>query len=482
MPKLKPKFFQLFEKLTPPELKGFLLFLKSPFFNSDTRLADLISILTKKNTTYTQVPLSPIFRKVYPNNTITQAFINKKLSKLTTLLKTFFIQKELKDNKNHLLFPTLETYQKRGLSKAFIEYASQIESTLSDQEVLNETQNLQLWSLYRSIHRYPEVIEYFPQMKQPELLQFLDHHYVLLKLRYAVNIIPKLEQENFDSKLPFFKELMQIIPIHFAEQPIIMLYFQLCEQLLHKEKVNFKELDTAFRSCYLQLEKDEQLQIYTNLFNIGTRKQLAGQTQYIKQSMQLTQFVVKHQLFEQLGHIRTSLFLNICTACALTKSFDWGFKFIETHKNFIESTNSTSIIALSKANLYFHQGQFDHTKNLLEEVKGAKSIYRIRVHTLYVRCLLELYLKHQNNYSTLKAQCVSYARFIRRNSLLKQKPDQKESYLNLLRCIKQIIELRQSDWDNVQKKEALCEDISQLSPLTAKDWLLTTLDRQQPDS
>lgn len=466
---------QLLSTLSTTELSKFLRFLQSPYFNNLDVFPKLLEALLQYHPKYSKLNKPELFKSILPDGEeISTQYINERLSQLNKLTKQFLQQEELK--KNLLLRQQLElaAAHHRNEPKWFLKSYHNAQKLLSSQHPTHWENTLQLWSNYNRLHNFPQASASDDTSEEVYHLHYLDEYYILQKLRYVCNQKATRQFYQADNPKPHLLEEIKVLAsTHFADHPIITLYYQLLILFDAWSDKLFSQTMTLFYDTYQKLETSDQFFLLVNLINHAMNRVNSGHTEFIATVFQLYHFAVEDRLFLNKFPLTETTFLNICTYGAFCNEEDWTKRFIKSHQHLLPVQTRAQAKQLGTALFLFHSGQFEAASKELNEIKASNYSYKLRIRSLSARCLLELHLQNGNTYKTLVSMISTNKLFLYRNKDLSRKV--KQGYLNMNTAILKIADLHMESRNKAQVKEELILWLHSLERITAKAWLLNKI-------
>ena len=197
------KTFQILQLLQQEELKELARWLRSPWCNSQKKLADLFTVLQKYYPDFDSPKLSKeaLFKKLYPQKTYDVKWMRNLLSALTIEVERFLQHQALERNSYLQQQLLLQTFQERHQTQWFQKRSHQLIESLKQKEGKDSSDFFLLSQLYEQVHRHPALLQ--RQLAGPNALQqadtFLDQCYALSKYRFLSELSERnkiVEEQN----------------------------------------------------------------------------------------------------------------------------------------------------------------------------------------------------------------------------------------------------------------------------------------------
>jgi hypothetical protein len=375
----------------------------------------------------------------------------------------------------------LSMYKSRGLASRFEEKVSSIFQEYDDTSVVHWKNANHCLQSYIQLQNYPQAGHLFlsrhKHVPMEESMQNLDDFYMLMKLRFSCNWMAHARYYEQSIDIPLLKPVQAYAGQCTSGNTSLKIYHQLT--LLNEQwsKGLYQSLIDVFIKEYDKLEESDRLFILLNLINILHLRLKKGEQERRQDMLELYKTGVADGLFLEKMPLQEVTFLNICNIGNIDP--EWTMQFIESHQHRLTQPTASAAIALGKANLAFGQKDFQKALLYCNEQLPNDIKYKLRLHSLSLRCLFEMQQENLRFTSTLVKRVTAFQKFLQRNKKLTN--HQKAAYRNLARAILKIAYAKQNHWRAPESKESLQQWIEALSPITAQAWLLEKVqtNRQQ---
>ena len=148
----------------------------------------------------------------------------------------------------------------------------------------------------------------------------------------------------------------------------------------------------------------------------------------------------------------------------MQKQYDWVKNFIEKNKQFLHPKERKAAYNFNLAVYYFRQNDYVHAMPLLQFADFGDLFTNLTARTMLLRIYYET-----GTTSGLQSLMDSFQVFINRQKDISY---QKDNYLNLIRIVRKMLRLTDSDKD---KKAALLEEVNRTQYLAERNWLVEKL-------
>ena len=470
-----PTTLQLLASLSKIEMAKFLRFLQSPYFNNLDFFPKLLDALTPFHPEFENLNKLDLFQSILPDELITNAYINERLSQLHKLTKQFLQQEELKKNIFQKQQLELATAYERNEPKWFTKTFKNVQTDLLEKHPSHWEDTLQLWSNFNLMNDFPQANTLASQVDDLNTIQYLDEYYILQKLRYVCNLhATKQFYKSANAKVLLIDEIQKLVKKDFHYHPIIRLYYQLLLLFQEPVSIDFEDVKTQFDEIYHKLKNSDKFFILINLVNHGMNKVNEGKTEFIPIVFELYRSAVENQLFLNRSPLTETTYLNICTYGAFCNEAHWTKRFIKSHNHLLAMEDRKRARKMGNALFLFYTGNFEKAFHAFNEVQGNDYGYKLRIRSLSARCLLELQLKYGNTYKTLLSKTKSNKLFLYRNKDLALPV--RNGYINMNTAILKIADLNLARQNKRLLKAHLLKWINSRQHLATKAWLIKKIE------
>lgn len=234
-----------------------------------------------------------------------------------------------------------------------------------------------------------------------------------------------------------------------------------------------KKTTTAFIDSQLSLPNAETSFLFMIWCNLGSGQFSKGQTNFIQPVFKLYQYGIEKGLFLQQGYLPGTIYINSCVMAAKAKANTWLAQFRKDYRPLLKPYLKEETLALTQAFVAFHQEQFLEARAILDNISTNDLHFRIRLHSLSVRCLLELHLLNDSFYHVLSSRIRAFKRMI--NNKQKLHRQRRDAYRNFADLTMDLAKLGRNSSITTDEHNALQQKINTTSSLVLKDWLLQKL-------
>ncbi len=481
--KVGGKLLDCLKKLTKKEMKQFVLYVNSPFFNKNEILVKLCNILQTFHPNFDVLLEKELFTSIFEHQDFNYSKLRNLLSDLNKLFKSFLAIAAFQKEKDMMNMYYIEQLNEKRLQTHFTKDVDAFEKRLKNRFYQTEKDFFIKFRL--SEIKYQNAI-LDRKRDTPNALQQLmndaDKHYLYVKLRYLFAALNEQNLQNIQYNFWLFNPLTAVLEQknndYFEEAPILKVYYYFI--LLLKEMDNENYFLLAKNSLFHiepHLSMSEQRHFYIVLTNCcywannKPKQKKAKTTNYLQEAFDLYQKGLEKQVWYTNGKLSPHHFRNIVKVALKNEKFEWVEHFIATNKANIEEKYASIIVVLSMSNLFFFQKKFQEasaelTQIEIENYEFIDSHDNIAYRILAIKTYYEI--QEQNNiYTDFIFDKVEALRiYLLRNTRISKSV--KERHQNFVNICKRLIHVQR----NSQSLKRLESDIANTSPLAEREWLI----------
>lgn len=463
------KLFTLIDAIPKRELQSAEKFLSSPYFTQKEIPLLLFQQLRPWYKHFEKLDRETIFQQLRPQESFDAKWWNDRCSELNKLLETFLqiqhVRKETHQNQQ-LKRAAFKAYD---LDKEFIKTTHKLILDHQQNGLTASIQHFHLWDCFHDLYTHSPV--QMDRLKFEQAAQHqLDLYYWTQKLALQANIASSTQGKELAINEPYWQAILHQVD-QLKELPINLRSYRKLIRLFEEgcSLVSFQEATQAFIDSRSNLKTPETSFLFMIWCNLGSSQFSKGQTDFIHPVFKLYQFGIQEGLFLQQGTLPGRIFINVCIMAAQAKEYAWLKLFQKNYSRILEPYLKQETLALAQAFAAFHQQQFLQARTILDNISSTDLHFRIRLHSLSVRCLLELHLQNDSFYQVLRRKVRAFKRMISSKKKLHQ--GRKDAYLNFADLSLGLAKLTLPDAYSTQKHAQLRHKITTTKPLVLKNWL-----------
>ena len=467
------KIATLLATFSPASLYRFRKYLGSPFFNENPDLIKLFDLLVQEVIPDREEALekeglwSALFSTT-PYNDLTLRRLN---SELVRHALSFLGMERFRSEPFWEAEAVLPDLLDPGLAKHFDGVVRQVQ-LLRQKEPAH--------SLVSHYHQHR--IEFFRHQQvetsgqKPDTLEFLeaadfhlDCYYFAQKLKNhcdALGYQKTLALEADLGRIPGLLEYLQHSP--FAGVPLVKGYLLALQMLLHPEEESFfQALRALLQSTGKQLAKGERQTLFIHLMNYCIDTKInKGRTEYFDELFQLYQVALDQEIILEEGILDPFHYKNIITVGLRIQAFDWTEHFIQQYTPLLPEAHQANAHTYNLAKVYFQQHAYEKVIGQLREVEYQDQVYALGARLMLLKTYFEL-----GEFLALDSLSDSFRIFLQRHKRISR--DVKQQYLNVLRFVKKLSNIRPKDNAALEK---IRKQVFDCPALADKDWILEKIE------
>jgi len=454
------KLLRLWKSFSPKEIKQFLKFLESPYFNTNPTQVELFHVLKKAYPKFTSKSLErkALFSTLYPKKKFSHTHLSNLFSQQFKLVDTFLIQLELEKDTFQRDKNLNQAYHQKAPYEWFLKRMEDSIQKLEEQPYRDTDYYRDLLELKILYFSHPKTIHHTLKEDIPkEILDLLDRYFALYKLHLAgvLKTSEKILAVEYDIKL--LEEVLNFVKDELVEENIL---FDIFDKLLLLQKepeitAVFFTLKNIFIEQNNKIRKEKAREVLFQLINYAIRQINAGHFDFNREIFDLYKIGLANDLIVENNKISNKTYSNIANIGSMIKEFKWVEKFIEDYASFLEEGIRPYYQALTLAELRFRQNDFDRVIAIISNQKFDETLLGVNARMLIIKSWFEKFLIDKDLFTFLLSQIESFEKYLHRESTISKIKN--ESSLNFLKILRQIITNIHSGEKNTRQKLLLDE-------------------------
>ncbi len=458
------KLIELLKVLDVKELRDLQKFVQAPMHNTNKAAAQLFEYLHSFAPSFIskKITRENAFQYIYPSKSYSDVNMRRIMSDLLSVCEEFVVWNRLQQQKDKMQLELLNFYREKKLDKHF--------STTLKKLKKHQTHLLSESALYQRFCVEKEVSEYIVRKQdrttEPNLQTVSDHldaMYLLHKLKISCSIVHYQILTKAEYELPMLSEILTHLQNNdYQHIPIIPIYHHALQALLEEEnEVHFENFRNSLFKDLEVLDKKEQQHLFIIARNYCIRRSNKGDETYLIKLLELYKIELEKGIVLENGYLSSFTYKNIVTLGIRIGDFDWTASFIENYTDYLEATFRESAYTFNMARLCFAKQEFEEVISLLFQTEYRELFVELNAKTMLLKTYYEL-----QEYEPLASLADSFRIYLIRKKRLNY---HQTSYLNFIKCIRQLIRLSVAS----PKKVQLFKDkIINIKELTDKDWFI----------
>ncbi|MBN8583495.1 MAG: hypothetical protein J0M37_00250 [Ignavibacteria bacterium] len=476
----KSKSVQLLSTFSIDEIKRFGDFIRSPYFNKNSRVIKLFDELKKDHPDFTSKSVSKekLYGKLFKGKSYNDQVIKNLNTELFKLEREFLAHDMLNKDQFERSFMLLTNLNSRNAELLFEKEAEGIEnaarenrSKIKDIHLLLNRIEEEKFTNHLINNRQSEASEHILKSGEYLILYFMKN---ILRLtinqrinEFSFNTVPDFNlPAEFINKLDIEKllDLMDKNKIEHTIHIRLLYYSLLCNFDVKDTEIYLKFKSLLFQSIS-SFTKAEFHHLLHMLESIIAQKINSGMTEYYRDLFETYDYELKHDVYkpQKDSPLTVMKFRNIYLSALKAGQFEWAENFIHNYREELQKKDRQSIVELSLAQLNFEKQNFGATLEHLQKVRTSQIFYKIDVKILSMMALYEL-----SHFETALALIESFKKMLIINKTLTEQYREKNKNFSTL-----LSNLIKAKIDNSNgSKEQLLKKIEESGQTANKRWLI----------
>ena len=476
------KLLERLRYFSAEEIRDFIKFAESPYFNTSAVVVRLLKYLAKYHPELSgpKVRKSLVFKKIYPaKDAYKEKRLNDLATKLFQLSEEFLIFDSFKKQPLARARQEMLAYREHDMVKDYRKAVAKTEALL-DSPIQDEDYHAAMYRLHKDVllHPHTERIR-----EAPRRLRAMLHHLESMIAWSQINagILTANREKSVDEKYEI--KLLSIVKEECSEMiegsPGLRFLEKFHRVIQTHDFVLAKELSEKFDEVQPCLSIETNKIVLHGLINIFCIKARNGTQETEVHINNLYKSGERTGLILDNEKVSNVTFFNVCTAAAKQRDMIWQNDFFEKYKNLIyPESKQRDTINTTKASLLFLKINKNRQKCSSKDIQNAvalisnfeyqDTIYLYQAKGVMLRLLLLGYLKNKTlkELDYLHSFCHSFEMQLRRDTVWNER--RITAHLNLITKIRRI-----SDYICDKKRKNIENFITELqsSPTFTGNWL-----------
>lgn len=465
----KSKLLDICQSLTDSEWKSFLLFLDSPYFNSNGALTDLakhLRLLAKKGWPETALDRKALWNALYRETPYSYKDLAYQMSGLAQLAEQFIGLEQQKEHTYHSDLLVLESLAKRKLEKSFSYRLQRMKSAMDKDERQDGAQLYSSYWLAQIEDDYfnlqnTRAINPFIQVQD----QHLNDYFVLSKLRLFCTM---LNQKRVLGAQPSFSWPTAAPEDYPSDNPVIQIYQCLYRLLLEDQRnaERFAHYQQLLQEVKSAVPPMESINLYYFAINYCLGAINQGQQQYAEQLLSIYQSGLEAGNLLINNELSPWIYKNIIKLGLGLKRFEWVESIIRTYTDKLPLNDRQDAFYFNLADLYYYQQKYDLAQEHLNKVEFSDVFYKHGARIMLLKIFFE-----KDETEAFLSLAHSYKLLLLRERNLAE--DLKASYRNFVRLTSKLYKTK----DKI-KLEGIRTEVMRTKRINARRWLISQLEER----
>lgn len=388
---MKPKLYQLLSSLSQKELSKFLLFTRSPYFNTHKETPLLLEAIIPFHPDF-ELEEHDLFKCLYPEKPFEKKRLRVLRTYLLKLLDRFLIQEYLEGE----ILIKEEFLIKASIARKLYRQAEQITENsikklapgpltgFEEAAHLLELRELQFDLQLKTKSRTTT-------LDSQQLLASLDRYYLAKRMQFlSANETNATIFENKVNAKGIWETLSMVEKADILETPLVNLYYHLLYFLLHP--LQSKHLDAIYahlEAYHAQIPKPELLNIFMMLANRFITDHKNGVAGSLKKAFENYKRMQKLDILFGQGNTTIHLVRNAIALGASLKAFEWADAFLEEATKRLPPGRAIQTLHFCKAHIAYRQKKYSIAKEHLLSTSIEDPMEKLSADNLLLKCYFE---------------------------------------------------------------------------------------------
>lgn len=452
----------IISQLSPQELRRFVDFARSPYFNKDQKVVLLAACIadfcdTEESLDDLDLLRDILANKVFVDHDATPQRFADLCTYLTRLAEQFIFQESIKQQTVETDLIALQAFRQRGLPAIYNKYCRKLNKAIAPHDFESQAR----FSTIRLRNTEPKALEAASQASQ--------YASITAAFRWACSKLNRRDLRGNEVDLGF-AETMDEYAARISELPErVALWRDLYHMLREPEQTGYYQ--AAFdriKKLHQSLDHDEINDAYSYILNEGIRRYNQGDLEFRPQLFSLYRWLLENDVLLENGILSLNNYKNILTLATQLEAFDWAESFLKSYQPFLPKQAQKPAYAYNLAVLKKAQGDFSESLRLLQRVHVDEPFYQLGTRTLLAMIYYET-SEHEALFSCLEA----FEAYLRRTRSLGKA--QRERHRNFVRFLRRLAKLRLRTFVrtvDAASFQKLHDKYAREPALTQRSWLL----------
>ncbi|MEM6726794.1 MAG: hypothetical protein AAF598_22340, partial [Bacteroidota bacterium] len=416
------------------ERTRFRKYLKSPYFNSNSRLYALFDLIDQIRKSEAKLTKTQLWRAITSEEgPYDDAKFRRLNADLVQHLKHFFAIRTLEQRPNTLTQAFAEVVLTKKMRPLFstVERDGQLAiQKTTHQNASYHYDRFQLEARLIDLHKENH------QREAPENMSILsdqlDQFYFTEKLRYYCEALSwqRVTSKNFD--LGFMPQILDHVSSIENPAPALAIYYQMALTMMeHDTEVHYFQLKSLLQQYSSLFPKKEARNMYAVAQNFCTAKINKGEIAYLKETFELYQMLLDEQILLTNNEMSPWDFKNLVVVGLRLGAFDWTYSFIETYQLHLPERFRENAYTYNLSKYYFYIKEYEKVIDLLQQVEYQDVFYSLDSKSMLLKTYYEL-----DEWEPMDALIHSFKTLLRRKKGISD--HHRRNYINFIRMVKKL--------------------------------------------
>ncbi len=408
---MKPDINEIKSTLSKKEFEKFGKFIKSPFFNSESRFVSVYDALAQG-----KPGREELARKIFgPDSDPGDDRFRKLVSEFMILYRRFLAECEFESNSAEQKLMLLERYLKMNVRDEFLKHADDTIKFLSSSKVKDEIYYRNLVSAL-SMKYSVEDVNTKDSSKDTSLIlnHYADRYFTSMKL-FIFQRLSSIEYTfnvNMEEHKTFFNELGAFIEKNkdSMKQNDPEIYLRYIELKLDTETFSESLYRDYLETLEMHSENLNLFSSYSALLNLLSKFINSGDPSFHSKVLEVSQLCCSMGIYKTYG-VPYIDFKIIVESFISLGELDKALSFAQNNADFIIHANKYSIYCMMIGKIYFFRKEFNQAVSFLSKVSITDYIHYIEAKLISCRIEFE-----QGNYTEVLDTISTVKKFLKQRT------------------------------------------------------------------
>lgn len=477
---ISTKLISLLSSFSKNEIKDFLKFVSSPYFNNESQITSLVKILSQLYPEFSDRKLKKekIFEKLYPGKEFNDAILRSLTSKVLKLAERYLAIKQFEESPGKQLISRMRALGDKNQDYLF-KKELELGQKLFDNYPFKESTYYYTRMMYEDeIRRYAMRRDSKVFLKDDNYQNVVDNcikfFSVELMRCYAVmiNANKHLMESDFDYR--FLEPLMKFYEENqefFKDIYYVHLYYNSIKLFTTEEEIWYDKVYEIAVNYYDHLHEIDKKNCYVVLGNYCSEMMNKGNLKYLRKRFELNKEILdKGAQYEGLPYFAHVFYNRVAYNAINLGELEWAKSFMDKYKPELPDEHRENTYYMSIAEYYLKLKQFDKALESLSKVQRLDRLYKQQVYAISLKIF---YSSDQTE--AFYSELASFRSFLRTSNIISDRHKILDS--NFTRIIHSLQKLKeQKKINNTSDIVDLREEIIKDQYTSEKYWLLEKLE------
>lgn len=392
----KSKPILILKTLSNKELKKFIHFLSSPYFNVNLNVQKLYKILYPLHPEYKAEHLKreKIFRKLFPKIPYQEQKLRYVMSDLTKALEEFLIFQQLLTQESYANFLLLKAYGEKNLDKYFNQSFQHAKTRLEKKGIRDDNYYLMNFKVEEENLLFQSKRKNHAKIDVNNTLYNLDTFFMAKKLKYCceINNTQNILLANYTQPL-LLEEILHYLQnkLQGEQPPVIAIYYQILMSLLDSDDESHYNKLLEYLDKYVdKFTQHEVHNLYIYARNYCIDRLNNGDVTYLRKLYAIYKLTFDKKIILDNEQLSQWDYKNMVSISIRLGEFDYAKHIIYNYKVYLRKETRENAFLFNLGHYHFAQKDYDMTLELLAKVIFTDPYYHTDTKILLIKCYYEL--------------------------------------------------------------------------------------------